>query len=234
MKGLEAFLKGRYALALVVVPLVTFIVAFFLWFTKLSVAPGNVWDRPVIGLELTVLVGCAVAMWCVSSGMDWVERTSVRALRTGYALMALWLCGCAAGLPLLIGWILRSLPVSLIPDGDSFLEPAIPARFQLPWMPFIGFSVICVLCTGIGLFVTGMVSRQGGPLCSPLVYVLVIIAQGNTFLRFLPGGYPGETAAVEGSELTVSTMAMVCAGACAILGVIGYALGLGGVKSLRR
>ena len=159
MRGVATFLKGRHASALVIAPLVALLVAFFLWKASLSVAPRDVWDRPVTGPELIILVGCATIMWCVSSAMDWVERTSVRSLTVGYAWMGLWICGCAAGLPLLIGWVLRSLPVELIPDGDSVLVPQIPARFQLPWPPFIGFSVTCVLCTGIALFVTGMVSR---------------------------------------------------------------------------
>ena len=234
MMSTVTFLKGRHAIALVIAPLVALLVAFFLWKASLSVAPGDVWDRPVTGPELIILVGCATIMWCVSSAMDWVERTSVRSLTVGYAWMGLWICGCAAGLPLLIGWVLRSLPVELIPDGDSVLVPQIPARFQLPWPPFIGFSVTCVLCTGIALFVTGMVSRRVGPLCGPLIYLVVVVAQSNTLLRFLPGGYPGKTAAVEGSAPTVSTTAMVCAVVCAFLGVVGYAWGLGGVKSLRR
>ena len=137
MRGVATFLKGRHAIALVIAPLVALLVAFFLWKASLSVAPGDVWDRPVTGPELIILVGCATIMWCVSSAMDWVERTSVRSLTVGYAWMGLWICGCAAGLPLLIGWVLRSLPVELIPDGDSVLVPQIPARFQLPWPPFI-------------------------------------------------------------------------------------------------
>ena len=205
MRGVATFLKGRHASALVIAPLVALLVAFFLWKASLSVAPRDVWDRPVTGPELIILVGCATIMWCVSSAMDWVERTSVRSLTVGYAWMGLWICGCAAGLPLLIGWVLRSLPVELIPDGDSVLVPQIPARFQLPWPPFIGFSVTCVLCTGIALFVTGMVSRRVGPLCGPLIYLVVVVAQSKTLLRFLPGGYPGKTAAVEGSAPTVST-----------------------------
>ena len=234
MMGTVTFLKGRDAIALVIAPLVALLVAFFLWKASLSVAPGDVWDRPATGPELITLVGCAITMWCISSAMGWVERTSVRSLPVGYAWMGLWICGCAAGLPLLMGWVLRSLPVELIPDGDSVLVPGIPARFQLPWSPFIGFSVTCVLCTGIALFVTGMVSRRVGPLCGPLIYLVVVVAQSNTLLRFLPGGYPGKTAAVEGSAPTVSTVAMVCAVACALLGVAGYAWGLGGVRSLRR
>lgn len=74
-----------------------------------------------------------------------------------------------------------------------------PARFQLPWSPFIGFSVTCLLCTGVALFATGVLSRKSGPLCGPLAYLIMVVAQSNTFLRFLPGGYLGQTAAVEGS-----------------------------------
>ncbi|MSS46319.1 hypothetical protein FYJ43_09870 [Cutibacterium sp. WCA-380-WT-3A] len=233
MRSIAAFLKGRHAMALVIVPVAAFVVAFFLWKTSLSLAPGDLWDRPATGPELIVLVGCATIMWCVASAMDWVERTSVRSLTVGYASIGLWICGCAAGLPLLMGWVLRSLPVEVIPDGDSVLIPQMPTRFQLPWPPFMGLSVTCVLCTGIALCVTGVVSRRGGPLCGLLTYLVVVVAQSHTFLRFLPGGYPGKTAAVEGSAPTVSTVAVVCAGACALLGVIGYAWGLAGGKSLR-
>lgn len=119
MMSIVTFLKGRHAVALVAVPVAAAVVAFFLWKTRLSVASGDVWDRPVTGLELTSLVGCVIIMWCVSSGMGWVERASIRSLAIGYGSMRLWICLCAAGLPLLTGWILRSLPVELIPDGDS-------------------------------------------------------------------------------------------------------------------
>ena len=233
MMSIVTFLKGRHAVALVAVPVAAVVVAFFLWKTRLSVASGDVWDRPVTGLELTSLVGCATIMWCVSSGMGWVERASIRSLEIGYGSMGLWICLCAAALPLLTGWILRSLPVELIPDGDSVLVPEMPARFQLPWSPFIGFSVTCLLCTGVALFATGVLARKSGPLCVPLAYLIMVVAQSNTFLRFLPGGYLGQTAAVEGSVRGVSVVAVVCAAVCALLGVVGYARGLGGVKSLR-
>ena len=78
MMGTVTFLKGRHAIALVIAPLVALIVAFFLWKASLSVAPGDVWDRPATGPELITLGGCAITMWCSSSAMGWVERTSVR------------------------------------------------------------------------------------------------------------------------------------------------------------
>lgn len=65
MRGVATFLKGRHAIALVIAPLVALLVAFFLWKASLSVAPGDVWDRPVTGPELIILVGCATIMWCV-------------------------------------------------------------------------------------------------------------------------------------------------------------------------
>lgn len=42
MRGVATFLRGRHAIALVIVPLVVLFVAFFLWKTSLSVAPGDV------------------------------------------------------------------------------------------------------------------------------------------------------------------------------------------------
>lgn len=91
MMSIVTFLKGRHAVALVAVPVAAVVVAFFLWKTRLSVASGDVWDRPVTGLELTSLVGCATIMWCVSSGMGWVERASIRSLEIGYGSMGLWM-----------------------------------------------------------------------------------------------------------------------------------------------
>ena len=55
MMSIVTFLKGRHAVALVAVPVAAVVVAFFLWKTRLSVASGDVWDRPVTGLELTSL-----------------------------------------------------------------------------------------------------------------------------------------------------------------------------------
>ena len=89
MMGTVTFLKGRHAIPLVIAPLVALLVAFFLWKASLSVAPGDVWDRPATGPELITLVCCAITMWCISSAMDWVERTSVRSLTVGYAWMGL-------------------------------------------------------------------------------------------------------------------------------------------------
>ena len=63
MRGVATFLKGRHASALVIAPLVALLVAFFLWKASLSVAPRDVWDRPVTGPELIILVGCATIMW---------------------------------------------------------------------------------------------------------------------------------------------------------------------------
>ena len=51
MRGVATFLKGRHASALVIAPLVALLVAFFLWKASLSVAPRDVWDRPVTGPE---------------------------------------------------------------------------------------------------------------------------------------------------------------------------------------
>ena len=53
MMSIVTFLKGRHAVALVAVPVAAVVVAFFLWKTRLSVASGDVWDRPVTCLLYT-------------------------------------------------------------------------------------------------------------------------------------------------------------------------------------
>ena len=89
------------------------------------------------------------------------------------------------------------------------------------------------MCTGIALMATGFVSRSFGPLLGLLSYVVIVVVQSNTLLTFLPGGYPGEAAAMTGeAALTISPAAIVCAVTVAILGIAEYTWRGGGVKAL--
>ena len=162
-----------------------------------------------------------------------MERVAPRPLRFCCACTAVWTCLCAIGLPLLMCLVLRTLPPDALPGSENVLVDGIPTRFQLPWGVFERYSVVCLLCTGIALMATGFVSRSFGPLLGLLSYVVIVVVQSNTLLTFLPGGYPGEAAAMTGeAALTISPAAIVCAVTAAILGIAEYTWRVGGVKAL--
>lgn len=227
------FLRGRHALTLLAGPVVCLLMGLLAWTQVFSLAPGDVWDRPVCAVEVVVLLDTAVLLWGGSASLAWMERVAPRPLRFCYACTAVWTCLCAIGLPLLMCLVLRTLPPDALPRSENVLVDGIPTRFQLPWGVFERYSVVCLLCTGIALMATGFVSRSFGPLLGLLSYVVIVVVQSNTLLTFLPGGYPGEAAAMTGeAALTISPAAIVCAVTVAILGIAEYTWRLGGVKAL--